>query len=838
MPVSVYSQPKNTPTTANICFHCHDVCPDVSSGGSDHLRIGDKHFCCQGCQMVYEILNTHQLCEFYELDKNAGQSLKNQKFAKSYAYLDDNEVKEKLIEFQNDTIAQVTFYLPQMHCVSCIWLLENLYKLDAGVSHSRVNFLKKTTTIQFDPEQTSLRKLATLLATIGYAPDINLGDIDGQKPPLISRRLATQLAVTGFAFGNVMLFSFPEYVGMTRETDSWFSAAFGYLSILISLPVLLYSQRDYYVSAWQGLRNRQLNIDIPLCLAYLSLFGRSVYEIVTHTGAGYLDSFAGLTFLMLIGKWFQQHVWHQLSFERDYKSYFPVAATVRSGGEETSVPVSRLVPGDIILIRSQEVIPADGILLKGSARVDYSFVTGESEPVSVQNGERIFAGGKQIGESIEIALTRRVAQSHLTKLWNNDAFKTNAKGQVTELADAAGRYFTYLILVFGFGAFGYWGLMRGDMPTAINAFTAVMIVACPCNIALSIPFTLGNILRILGRHRFYLKNIRVVEAFASINAVVFDKTGTITNVSQQEMRFQGQPLGYAEKIAIRSLVRHSAHPLSRRLYDSMSDVPTETPEQFEEIPGLGIRGIVKGQEIKVGSQKFVSDGNLVGFENLRGLDAKEQSGVFVSINGELLGHFEVKSRFRDGLAQVLAFFSAPSKPRRFSKPTRFKENIFLLSGDQNREAAALAPFFPDADTMLFNRSPQEKLEFVKKLQRHGQHVMMLGDGLNDAGALRQSDLGIVVAENTNNFTPACDAILHADEFARLPQFVQLAREGVKIVNLSYIVALTYNAIGLSFGVAGALSPLVAAVLMPISSVSVVLFGVGMSNWAARRVLRG
>lgn len=818
---SVLLQPKNPSVDALNCFHCHDVCPD------DRLRIGDKHFCCQGCQMVYEILNTHNLCEYYEFDKNAGQSLKNQKFAKNYAYLDDPEVREKLLEFEHGQTAQVTFYLPQMHCVSCIWLLENLYKLDAGVTHARVNFLKKTTTIQFNPEQTSLRKLATLLASIGYAPDINLGDVDGQKSPAMNRRLAYQLAVAGFAFGNIMLFSFPEYVGMSRETDPWFSNVFGYLSILISLPVLLYSERDYFISAWQGLRNRQLNIDVPLCLAFISLFGRSVYEILTHTGAGYLDSFAGLTFLMLIGKWFQQHVWHQLSFERDYKSYFPVAATVRNGEEETSVPVSRLVPGDIILVRSQEVIPADGILLKGSARVDYSFVTGESDPVLVHNGERIFAGGKQIGESIEIALTRRVAQSHLTKLWNNEAFKTNAKGQVTKLADAAGRYFTYLILAFGGGAVVYWWLIMGDMHTAINAFTAVMIVACPCNVALAIPFTLGNILRILGRNRFYLKNIRVVEAFAETDAVVFDKTGTITNVSQQEMRFQGKPLGYAEKIAVRSLVRHSSHPLSRRIYESMSEVPTETPEQFEEVPGLGIRGMVRGKAVKIGSQNFV------GFDNIQNEDSKEQSGVFVVIDGEQLGHFEVRNRYRDGLAQVLAFFRRPKKQQHSSKTAP----IFLLSGDQNREAAALAPFFPEADTMLFNRSPQDKLEFVKKLQRHGQKVMMLGDGLNDAGALRQSELGIVVAENTNNFTPACDAILHADEFARLPKFVQLAREGVKIVNLSYIVALTYNAIGLSFGVTGNLSPLVAAVLMPISSVSVVLFGVGMSNWAARRVLK-
>lgn len=818
---SVLLQPKNPSPGTLQCFHCHETCPD------DRLHIEDKYFCCQGCQMVYEILNTHQLCEYYDLDKNAGQSLKSRKISKNFAYLDDPEIREKLLEFDSPQTAQVTFYFPQMHCVSCIWLLENLYKLDAGVINSRVNFLKKTATVQFNPQQTSLRKLATLLATIGYEPDINLGDVDGQKPPAMSRRLAYQLAVAGFAFGNVMLFSFPEYVGMSRENDPWFSEVFGYLSLLISLPVLLYSERDYFISAWQGLRNRQLNIDVPLVLAFISLFGRSVYEILTQTGAGYLDSFAGLTFLMLIGKWFQQHVWHQLSFERDYKSYFPVAATVRNADAETTVPVSRLVPGDIILVRSQEVIPADGILLKGSAKVDYSFVTGEAEPVLVNNGERIYAGGKQTGESIEIALTRRVAQSHLTKLWNNEAFKANTKGQVTKLADAAGRYFTYLILAFGGGAVLYWWGMKGDVATAINAFTAVMIVACPCNVALAIPFTLGNIQRIMGRHRFYLKNIRVVEAFSEISAVVFDKTGTITNIAQQEMRFVGKPLDMSDKIAIRSLVRHSSHPLSRKMYDALAEAPVENPESYEELAGLGIRGRVRGKDWKVGSAAFVGwDSNNEATKGLNG-------AVFVWADGQVLGHYEVKNRYRDGLAGVLAFFRGFSAQNKRAKPAE----LFLLSGDQDREASALASFFPEKDSMLFNRSPQDKLEFVRNLQQKGHKVMMLGDGLNDAGALRQSDLGIVVAENTNNFTPACDAILHADEFGRLPQMVALAKSGVKIVNLSYLVALTYNAIGLSFGVSGTLSPFVAAVLMPISSVSMVLFSMGLSNIAARRIFR-
>ncbi len=820
----VLTRPPGPSKEAHLCSHCHDACPD------DRLRLDDRYFCCTGCRTVYEILHAHDLCGFYTFDEHAGQSLKNHKLAKNYAYLDEPEVREQLLEFQQGQTAQVTFYLPQMHCVSCIWLLERLGKLDAGVTHARVNFLKKTITIQFHAGQTGLSKLAATLHAIGYPPDIHLGDVEGPKRSAGSRRLSYQLGVAGFAFGNIMLFSFPEYVGMSRQTDAWFSAVFGALSLLLALPVLLFSARDYFVSAWQGLRLRQLNIDVPLCLALLSLFGRSVWEIATGTGAGYLDSFAGLTFLLLTGKWFQQRVWHRLSFERDYKSYFPVAATVRDGDEERSVPVSRLVPGDVIVVRSQEIVPADGILLKGAARVDYSFVTGESEPVLVQSGERIFAGGKQLGESMEIALTRRVAQSHLTQLWNNEAFKTDHKGQVTRLADAAGRYFTLLILAFGGGAVAYWGWWRGDLPTAINAFTAVMIVACPCTVALAIPFTLGNIMRLLGRHRFYLKNIRVVEAFAGIDTVVFDKTGTITHAGTAdglqwtgcgEQRV-GEALADPEKTAVRSLVRHSSHPLSRLLYAALPGVKTEPVEHFEEIPGLGIRGVVRGRPVKIGSAAWVG-ADSTGLQKWP--NPTQKGGLFVKIGPNILGHFEVKTRFRPGLTAVLDFFR------------RLPSNVFLLSGDQDHQAAALAPFFPAADSMLFQQSPQQKLDFIQNLQRRGRRVMMLGDGLNDAGALRQSDLGIVVAEDTNNFTPACDAILHAGEFARLPQFVRLAQAGVRTVHQSYAVALTYNLIGLSFAVTGALSPLVAAVLMPLSSVSIVLFGVGMGNRAARKWLQ-
>jgi len=791
----------NPPLTQQTCFHCQEPCPD------ERLYTDDKFFCCEGCKMVYEILNTNNLCQFYSLDEKPGQSLKNRRDARAFAYLDDAEVQEKLLEYNDGHTAQVTFYLPQMHCVSCLWLLEHLYKLDEGVFHTRVNFLKKTALIQFDPAVTSLRKIAALLASIGYAPDINLADVDNSRPKALSKKLASQIAIAGFAVGNIMLFSFPEYLGMDRVEDAWFARVFGYLSLLIATPVLVYSARDYLVSAWNGLRNGNLNVDIPLSLAILSLYFRSAYEILSQTGAGYLDSFGGLIFLLLIGKWFQQKTWNTLSFERDYKSYFPVAAMLKNGTEETSTPVNRLVPGDIIVVRSQEIIPADGLLIKGSAKIDYSFVTGESDPVLVHAGERIFAGGKQTAESIEISLTKRVAQSYLTRLWNDQAFKQAEKGKISRLADRAGQIFSILILASGLGGFLYWA--PTSMATAINAFTAVMIVACPCTIIFSISFTMGNILRILGRNQFYVKNSAVIEALASTQAVIFDKTGTITQVAQQSYQFKGAALSFSDQAAIKSLTKHSAHPLSRRLYASLPALPTLPPEHFEELPGQGIQGMLQGRQIKIGSAEFVG-------QNGGG------QGVYYAVDGVVKGYFEVKSRYRAGLSQVLAFF-------------RKKRSVWLLSGDQNQEAAQLAPYFPDPAHMQFNRTPQDKLDFVKNLQDNGQEVLMIGDGLNDAGALQQSNVGIVLAEDTNNFTPACDGIVHADEFDKIPQFVRLAESGVRIVKQSYVIALAYNLFGLTYAVTGHLSPLIAAILMPVSSVSIVLFGIVSGNLRARRL---
>ncbi|MEQ8703247.1 MAG: heavy metal translocating P-type ATPase metal-binding domain-containing protein [Phaeodactylibacter sp.] len=797
------------PDEAPACYHCGEHCAPT------HLQLDDKDFCCEGCKTVYEILEDNGMCRYYDIDEQAGMSLKGKKLA-AFAYLDDPDVREKLIDFANETQVRVTFFIPAIHCASCLWLLENLYKFNSGILATTVNFVKKEVYVTYDESVISLRQLVELLDSIAYSPAINLSNLDGAGKPVADRSFFYKFGVAGFAFGNIMLLSFPEYLGLDKTLEGDFFQLFGYLNILLALPLVFYAGNDYLKSAWLGLKNRNLNIDVPIALGVLTLFGRSVFEILTHTGAGYLDSLAGLVFFLLAGKWFQQRTYHSISFERDYKSYFPIAAhRVNDDRSTTSTTLDKLEPGDIIEVKNGELIPADGVLLAGDAAIDYSFVTGESEPVARMSGEKVYAGGRQTGSSIEVSLTRRVSQSYLTQLWNDEAFTKNTDSRASALANRVGKYFTVAILLIAFTTLGYW--LQYDVRTAINAFTAVLIIACPCAVALAVPFIFGNALRVLARNRFFLKNTAVIEAVSNVQSVIFDKTGTLTNRHQSSIHFEGQPLDAHEQQIIRALLRPSSHTLSQQLVSHLSanepapDLLLYPVSDWKEVIGQGVTATIADYQVKAGSAAFMDQEV-----------AAAQSGVYIQINGQIRGAFRLENHFRTGLWEVVSYFARHAR-------------LFLLSGDNDRERSLLAPAFEGKGEMHFRQSPQDKLQFVRKLQAQKENVMMLGDGLNDAGALKQSDAGIVVAEDTNNFTPACDAILDAARFDQLPNFLEFARRSIHLVYYAYGFALVYNLIGLSFAVQGALSPIVAAILMPLSSISIVLFGTLSSNLMARKL---
>lgn len=792
-------RPTVKPDQALTCYHCGEPILQEKIVSGEHI------FCCQGCKLVYEILNEHQLCDYYELNSNPGSQQKIKVREDKFAFLHDEKTINQLLSYRDEKEMHVTFYTPQMHCSSCLYLLEHLYKLDEGVKSSQVNFTSKEVSIVFSPQKTSLRNIAELLTSIGYEPYISLHELGNKKVP-VDRSMIYKVGIAGFAFGNIMLMSFPEYLGIDT-TEKQLLNLFRWLNFVLSLPVFFYCSTPFYTSAIKSLRHKFLNIDAPIALAIIITFARSVWEVFTGTGSGYFDSMSGIVFFMLAGRIVQDKTYRQLSFERDYTSYFPIAATVLQGNQKISRQLPEIKTGDTLLIHSEELIPADGILIKGKALIDYSFVTGESIPVTREIGEMVYAGGKQKGANIEILTVREVTQSYLTRLWNRDTFDNREHEDEKSFVHLFSRYFTYGVFAIAIGAAIYWAF--NDQSRLWPAVTAVFIVACPCALLLSNTFTNGNILRILGRNHFYLRNAQTIENIAGITHIIFDKTGTLTSMQEQDIHYDGIELTPYQQQLVANLAASSNHPLSRILAKKLGADRNSGMLNFKEDTGLGIQGWINEHLVMIGSSEYVAGS----------APTDRSTSVYVRIDHQVLGRFRFSNHYRETVRPLLDSLKHTYK-------------LSVLSGDNDSEEIALRKIFgPDA-VLKFNQGPEDKLDYIRELQSKGEKVMMIGDGLNDAGALKQSDAGIAITESSNNFTPASDGILAAEKLSSLKKFIDLCVANKRIVTASFVLSILYNIIGLYFAVSGVLSPIIAAILMPSSSLSILLITFGGSNIAA------
>jgi len=796
MPVSSHTN------THTACYHCGEDCTD------NDIALQDKIFCCQGCRMVYEILHQYDLCEYYHLNTQPGINQRITVRRDKFAFLEDEKIAQQLHRYKDDTQTHVNFYIPQIHCSSCLWLLENLHRLEKGIQRVTVNFSRKEVLIIFSHHETDLRRVAEILTAIGYEPYISLQDLQHKKPRT-NRKLIYQLGVAGFCFGNIMLLSFPDYFAGTGALDETFNRLFRYTNLALALPVLFYSAQAFYKSAWSGLKHGFLNIDVPIVLAIAVTFIRSLAEVI-QGHAGYFDSMTGIVFFMLTGRILQDKTYQGLSFDRDYTAYFPIAVSVIKEDKEVPTALPDIKTGDTIRVHNNELIPADGIIVRGKALIDYSFVTGESAPVSKATGEIIYAGGRQLDGNLEILTVKEVAQSYLTSLWNRDELKNKAPEEVS-FVHLLSRYFTWAVLAIAAITAGYWALHE---PARIwPAITAILIIACPCALLLASSFTNGHILRILSKHQLYLRNAQAIENMAGATHIVFDKTGTLTGKTGSSVIYYGTVLTPRQEVLIAALAAQSTHPLSRAIVQYCGNPAPQGVHDFQHFAGKGVCGWVDGLFIKLGNADFT------------GAHRKnEQTGsvVYVSINEKLNGLFTIRNTYRSGLRTLM-------------QQLQTHYPLSVLSGDNNHTAVQLCKLMGSDATLLFNQQPADKLAYIISLQQQGKKVMMIGDGLNDAGALKQSDIGISLTEDSNNFTPASDGIMAAQQLHLLFRFIQLCKASKRIILVSFALSLLYNITGLYFAVQGILSPLVAAILMPASSISIILITFFCSEWQGKKL---
>lgn len=793
------------------CYHCGTEC-------DDSIQIETKYFCCDGCKLVYQLLDENGMCQYYDLTNMPGLTAKGIFTSDKFNYLDNQAIQDQLIQFKQGDQAHVVFYLPQIHCVSCVWLLENLHKINQGIIQSQTNFEKKEVKIIFQPSIISLKQVVQLLAFVGYEPMIHLGGNDWQKKKKVNRKQLYKIGIAGFCFSNIMMLSFPEYLSDQVVDLGNLRPFFIYLNLILSLPVLLYSASDFFISAYTGLRQKWLNIDAPIALAITVTFGRSVYEIMTQTGAGYLDSMSGIVFFMLIGRWFQDKSYDSFAFDRDYTSFFPLGVTVLKEGKEINQSLNEIVKGDMLLVRTGEMIPADAILKEGIALVDYSFVSGENAPIAFEAGALLYAGGVQKGRAIHVEVMKPVGHSYITELWNSPLLK-QTKNATQSFVHPWSQYFTYVLFTIAFMSGLYWWMV--DTSKLLPAVSAVLIVACPCSLLLTVTFTYGNVLRWLGKAKMYCKNASVVEAIEKIDTIVFDKTGTLTNHEATKMVYIGVELTLLEQSMIRSVTRESLHPLSQMIYQLLTEAKVELVQvdQIQHSIAKGTIAGVQGHTILIGSVKLLME------EGIAVNSDYDQSVVCIAMDGLFKGFYKVNHAYREGMSEMVHQLVSKGY------------DVHLLSGDHSTEGQKLKLQLGAGIPMLFDQSPTDKLNYIQELQNAGKSVMMVGDGLNDAGALQKSDVGVAVTDQTHLFTPASDAILEGQQVPHLFQLIQYAKKAKWIITLIFILSIVYNLVGMYFATQALLSPMVAAILMPISSISIVALS-ALLSYSYAKPIRG
>ncbi|WP_185856945.1 heavy metal translocating P-type ATPase [Blattabacterium cuenoti] len=737
-----------------------------------------------------------------------------------FDFLDNEKISEKIIDFNHKNITTVRFFIPSIHCGSCVLILENLPKLYQNILNSTVDFSSKKIWITYNNIEFKLSDIAQLLDNMGYKPSINFESIENRKS--LDRKLIGKLAVSFFCFGNIMLLAIPEYVGALKE-DIWFMTHrnfFRYLMVILSLPVVVFSFTDHIKYAVLGLKKHILNMNVPISIGILVLFLWSCYEVFFDLGSGYFDSLSSFSLFLLISKIFQIHTHNKiLSFDKNYKSFYPALITkIHSNKKEEKILLSSLKKGDLILIRNEEIVPADSILMKGNAILDNSFITGESDLISKKMGERIYAGSKQKGEAILIKVIKNIDHSYLSLLWNKNKSNHLRHKKLFDLNSISTRfsqYFTPIILIITIVTGIYWSFSH-DVSKIFHTVFSVLIITCPCALVLSTPLIFGNIIRIFSQKGFYIKDIFTMERISSSKTLIFDKTGTITDPNKEKIYFVGN-MKDEEKKMIASLLKNSSHPLSQKILSELSIKNFYFIKNFREIIGKGLEGIIKDVPVKIGSSKYLGITNKIINEN-----EINQTTVFISINHKFVGYFLFRNYYREGIEKM------------FQDLKEYR--IVILSGDHNDlEKKYLKSILPKSSQVFFSQSPEDKLNYVKKLQEKGEKVIMFGDGINDCAALTQSEVGISVSENPTSFFPSCDAFMQSNCINQIFLFLKISKVSTKLVFINLMISLLYNSVGIFFAVSGNLNPFISAILMPLSSFSVIFFSI-TSTWIVSRKL--
>ena len=690
--------------------------------------------------------------------------------------------------------AQIALSLPTIHCSACISTVEKTLTAVPGVKSARVNLTLRRATVEADPAIMP-DQLVKVLEGVGYeAHELDAGTLSVTQNDRAGRDLLMRMAVAGFAMMNVMLLSVAVWSGATdatRDLFHWISAA-------IALPTLAFSGVPFYKSAWAALRARRLNMDVPIVLALALALVTSLWETALSGHHAYFDATVALVFFLLTGRYLDHRTRAiARSAAQELSALEVPRAIALRDGAEVQLPVAELRIGDMILVRPGGRMPVDGVIADGRSEIDRSLLTGETLPVFAEPGRAVSAGEVNLTGPLTIRATAVGRDTSLHRMADLVAIAESGRSRYTSLADSAAKLYAPGVHILSALSFLGWYLYSWDVRTALNIAAAVLIITCPCALGLAVPAVTTAASGRLFRKGMLIKDATALERLAQVDTVVFDKTGTLTAGTPELTNLAAHDKGEAA-IAL-ALAEMSSHPLAVSLAAAARAAgitPAEVAD-LTEVPGYGTQGTWQGQRVRLGRAAWT------------GATPGAETAAWLAIGDAAPRAFTFTDRLRPGAVNAVQHLMRQGK------------RVILISGDTEPVVAALATRLGIAEWQA-DALPTDKAARIAELQAEGHHVLMVGDGLNDTAALTAADVSISPASALDAARVASDIVLLGSDLEPIGDALTTAQSAIRRIKENFRIATWYNIIAVPVAVIGLATPLVAALAMSISSITVSL----------------
>jgi len=697
--------------------------------------------------------------------------------------------------------AHLDLVVQDMHCAGCLRKVERgLHELP-GVEYARANLSTKRVAVRWDPRKLKADAIVARLAEVGFAAVPFDSRLAAALDESEMKSLLRAMGVAGFAAANVMLVSVSVWSGLVTDMDETTRAFFHWVSALIALPAVAYAGQPFFRSALKALRAGTMNMDVPIALAVILATSMSLVQTIVNARHVYFDASVTLLFFLLIGRYLDMQARARAcSAAQNLLGLRATAATVIGpDGALRSVAVENVEPGMRLAIAAGARIPADGEILTGTSDIDTSLVTGESLPEAVKPGSAVFAGTLNIGAPLTMRVTKRDDDSLLAEIVRLMESAEQGRARYVRIADRAARIYSPAVHIMAFATMILWFWLGAHWETALTHAIAVLIITCPCALGLAVPVVQVVATGRLIRQGVFVKVADALERLAQIDTVVFDKTGTLT-LGRPQLINAGDVASADLALAV-ALARQSRHPLSRALAEAGSDCPAVALIDVDEVPGMGLEARLFGEIIRLGNADFAGAGRN---------DTERHAGPELWLSRG--GAEPVCFRFADTLRPDAAAAIGALKRKGFA--------VELLSGDREPAVRAAAETLGIAEWRAGAR-PAEKIARLEALARDGRTVLMIGDGLNDAPALRAAHVSISPADAADVSQTAADFIFQGARLAPVIETIEVALKSRRLVFENFGLALAYNAVAVPLAVAGFVTPLVAAIAMSSSSITVI-----------------